>query len=87
MDFEINNSLKQRFAVSPRLAAEPGSGLVKGSRCVSVTLWELEGKVWPQRAFGRVRGAQWLEFILTGEEISGICLSLAHLGVPVKSRL
>lgn len=58
VDSEINNSLKQRFPVSPRLAVEPGSGLLKGSCCFSRSLREFEGKDWPQRAFGQVRGTQ-----------------------------
>lgn len=51
----------------PRLAAERGSGLLKRPDCFSRALREFEGKDWPQRVFGQVGGAHWLELTLLGE--------------------
>ena len=71
MDFEINNSSKGRFTMSPRLAA------TSGPRCFSGPPWESEGRDWPQRVFGQVRAARGLELILMGEGVSSICLRFA----------
>lgn len=83
VDFEINNLLKQRFAVSPRPAAEQGR--VWASERFTMCFWGLLGSVKEKfRPKGHLDG---LEEPLTGQEISGICLRLAHFGIPVESRL
>lgn len=90
MGLEMNNGLKQRFTVSPRLAAEIGAGLWKGPGWVTLGLsWESGGKDYPQRAFGRVRGTHWSEFILMGKgsQVDDSNLLRNRLGVPVRSRL
>lgn len=76
MDFEINNSSKGRFTMSPRLAAT--SGPLKGPCCFSGPPWESEGRDWPQRVFGQVRAAHGIELILMGEGVSSICLKFAQ---------
>lgn len=76
MDFEINNSSKRRFTVSPRLAAT--SRPLKGPRCFSGPPWESEGKDWPHRVFGQIRTAHGLELFLMGEGVSSICLKFAQ---------
>ena len=74
--------------MSPRPAAEPGSGLLKGPGCFSRALWEFERKDCPQRVLGQVRGAHGLELILMGEGILSTGLKLAHsLRVSVKCRI
>lgn len=76
--------------MSPRLAAEHGSGLLEGVQCFSGALWEFEGKDWPQMVYGQVRGAHGLELNSDeGREIgymSQTC-SPVILGFLLKCRL